>query len=99
MSENQNKLQEELAKIEQAIAAQEALRGVLTDEQIKVLTAPLRTQQTILRASLEGSGTIAQDRSVAAGEGGIAVAGDVEGGIHVGHQQRSSDAKKGEGTS
>jgi len=45
MSENQNKLQEELARIEQAIVAQEALRGVLTDEQIVTTVTTLRARQ------------------------------------------------------
>ena len=41
------------------------------------------------QAEVHGSGAIAQDHSVAAGEGGIAVRGDVKGGIILG-----SDKKK-----
>jgi hypothetical protein len=35
------------------------------------------------RAEVHGSGAVAQDGSVAAGAGGVAVGGDVKGGIHL----------------
>jgi len=94
MSENQNKLQEELARIEQAIVAQEALRGVLTDEQIVTTVTTLRARQATLRARQEASsGAIAQDRSVAAGEGGTAVQGDVHGPIIYGNHNIGGDTR------
>jgi len=39
------------------------------------------------RAEVRGDGAIAQAGSVAAGAGGAAVSGDVEGGIHIGGQR------------
>jgi rhamnose utilization protein RhaD (predicted bifunctional aldolase and dehydrogenase) len=41
------------------------------------------TSQTY-QATVSGSGAVAQDHSVAAGEGGLAIKGDVHGGITVG---------------
>lgn len=41
------------------------------------------TAGTTSRAVQTGSGGLAQDHSVAAGEGGIAIGGDVEGGVHL----------------
>jgi hypothetical protein len=43
------------------------------------------TIRRVYRAVLEGSGAIAQDHSVAAGAGGVAVGRDVHGGVHISH--------------
>lgn len=80
MSEKPDKLREELAKIEQTIAAQKALRGVLPDEQYETVVASLQAQRAQTLARMEGSGVIAQDHSVAVVEG-VGVGGDVHGGI------------------
>ena len=83
MSEERTELESELAKIEQAIAAQEALRDILPDEQIETTLEALRERQASLRAFLWGSGAIVQDHSVAAGTGGVAIGGDVRGPIII----------------
>jgi len=85
MSKNQDKLQKELAKIEQAIAAQEDLRGVLPDEQIDTVVAALRARQKTLQVKGEGSGVVAQEGSVAM-EGSVGVGGDVEGSVISGER-------------
>jgi len=41
---------DELVKIETALTAQEALRGILPDEQIEVICAPLRARRNVLLA-------------------------------------------------
>ena len=51
---NNRELQEELQKINQAIAAQEALRGTLPDEQLEAGLSPLRRRQAELSAQLSG---------------------------------------------
>jgi len=76
MSENQDKTQDELSKIEQAIVDMDTMRNMLPAEQFETLMAALRAQQTTLQARLEGSGAIAQDHSVAAGDGGTAIGRD-----------------------
>jgi formylglycine-generating enzyme required for sulfatase activity len=84
MDENRARLEEELAKIEEAIAAQEALRGILPQEQLEAALAALRERQATMQARLTGSGAIAQgEGAVASGAGGVAVGGDVSGDIHV----------------
>ena len=52
---------------------------------------PPATEQRVYRATVNGSGAIAQDGSVAAGAGGIAIGGDVQGGVQISRQE-------GEGT-
>jgi hypothetical protein len=60
-------IQAELDKINQAIAAQEALHGVLPDAQIEIILSPLRRKKAELTAQLP-PGDVAG--SVAAGEQG-----------------------------
>jgi hypothetical protein len=43
------------------------------------------------QATVKGSGAVAQDHSVAAGEGGFAIKGDVHGGITVGHRKEPKE--------
>jgi len=84
MSDDRASVGAELAKIEQAIAAQEGLRGVLPDEQLEATLGVLREKQASMRAQLIGSGAIAQALgAVAAGAGGTAI-GTVHGNVYVG---------------
>lgn len=74
---------EELAKIEQAISAQEALQGVLPDETLQPMLAALRQKREILLAMVSGSGAAAQTASAAAGAFGLAIRGDVHGNVYM----------------
>jgi energy-coupling factor transporter ATP-binding protein EcfA2 len=83
MDENRARLEAELAKIKEAIAAQEALRGILPQEQLEAALAALRERQATMQARLTGSGAIAQgEGAAAAGTDSIAVAGPVFGSIY-----------------
>ena len=77
MSQKRTRLEAELAKIRQAIAAQKALRGLLPDEQLETTLASLRQKATSLQAELSGEGAIAQgERATAAsaiGDDSIAI--------------------------
>lgn len=91
---NQTEMQAELGKINRAIAAQEALRGILPDAQIEAVLAqllPLRDQlaaqlsQTVPQAPDVGSGAVAQgDGAKAVGQQGVLVEGHVGGPVIVG---------------
>lgn len=91
---NQNQLEKELEKIAQAIAAQEALRGIVPDDQIDASLTQLRQKHAELQAqvasgvnaaNLVGSGAIAQgDGARAVGERGVLVDGNVAGHIITG---------------
>ncbi len=89
-----DQLQDELAKVEQGIVAQEELRGIVPDVQIEAVLASLRERQDVLVAQLAGSGVIVQGSdnvvvgtqgvSVADSEiGGSVVTGSVSAGGHV----------------
>jgi hypothetical protein len=52
MTNHQQQLQKELARVEAAIAAQEDLRGVLADEAIEAALIPLRQKIADLQAQL-----------------------------------------------
>ena len=68
-----------LGRVDQAIAAQEGLRGVLPVAQLEAALAALREKRAPFLALLRGSGAIAQGPdAVAAGEGGVALGGDVK---------------------
>lgn len=92
-------IQQELAKIETAIAAQEGLRGTLPDAQIDATLTQLRQKQAELtaqllqtpgtssKATLKGSGAIAHGAgTTAVGERGVNVSGNVGGSIITGGQ-------------
>ena len=91
---DQNQLKKEVEKIAQAIAAQEALRGIVLDAQIDASLTQLRQKQAELQAQVAsvvnavnavGSGAIAQgDGARAVGERGVLVDGDVAGPIITG---------------
>ena len=66
--------EDELKKIKAAIQAQEALRGILSDEAINATIAALRAE---LEAQLSGSGAIVQNGSTAIGERGMGITGNV----------------------
>ncbi|HID54716.1 MAG TPA: hypothetical protein EYP41_22105 [Anaerolineae bacterium] len=89
---NQSQIQTELDKVNQAIAAQEALRGTLPDVQVEAALAPLRQKRAELTAQLasaavSGSGAVAQGAgSQAVGERGVLVEGNVGGSIITGDQ-------------
>jgi hypothetical protein len=91
-SRDKNQIQTELDKINQAISAQEALRGTLPDEQLAAMLAPLRQKQAELTAQLArgaagGSGAVAQGPGAkAVGERGVMVGGNVGGSIITGDQ-------------
>ena len=72
MSDDHTRLETELARIEQGIAAQEGLRGILPDEQVEATLVTLREKRDALQAALGGSGAIAQGPGAqAAGERGV----------------------------
>ena len=74
--------QEQLAKIEQAIAAQEGLRGVLDDAEIEATLQSLQEKRQVLVAKGAVSGASAQgDHAQAVGEKGVLVNGDVGGDV------------------
>lgn len=90
-------IQQQLAQINQAIAAQEALRGTMSAEQIEEAVAQLRKKKAELEAALpdtpgtsyqaevEGGGAIAQGPgSTAVGQRGVNVGGSVSGNVVTG---------------
>lgn len=90
-------IQQELAKIEKAIAAQEDLRGTLAEAQIEAALAPLRQKKAELmaglspepgasyRAEVKGGRAVAQGPGAAAvGNRGVQVGGSVGGSIVTG---------------
>ncbi len=79
MSNDRARLGAELAKIDQAIAGQEAVRDILSDEQIEATLAALKEKRTVIQGQVAGAATIAQGGGVAAATGGMAVGGDVRG--------------------
>ncbi|NJN98705.1 MAG: hypothetical protein HC875_33755 [Anaerolineales bacterium] len=95
MSEPDNtpdQLKAELARIEQAIAAQEGFRGILSNEQIEAALKELLEKQAAIQATLTGSGAIAQGQgAVAVGEKGVYVGKSVEGNVIAGDQNRLID--------
>jgi formylglycine-generating enzyme required for sulfatase activity len=90
VSEKRKRLEAELAKIRQAIAAQEALQGTLPAEQLEAMLAPLRHKEADLQAQLSGVGSIAQGEgtvAVTATQGSTAI-GAVRGNVYFGPQPR-----------
>ncbi len=78
MADDRISIESELAKIVQAMAAQEALRGTLSDEQLEIVLAVLRGRRDDCLARLNGSGAVAQgDHATAVGERGVIVDGNV----------------------
>ncbi len=77
---------DEIERLKQAIAAQEALRGILPDEQIEATLRQLRAELARYQAEVQGSGAVAQgDESMAVGERGVGIGGNVSGStIHTG---------------
>lgn len=85
------KLEAELVRIKQAIAGQEASRGILPDEQIEIALALLRGRLAELEIELQGGGVIAQgpfrgDNTTTVGERGINVSGSIGGNVISGDQ-------------
>ena len=70
----------ELAKVEQAIAAQEGLRGVLPEAQIEAMLRALLEKRATLRAEVGGSGAVAA-RDIT---GSLVITGRIEGNVYYG---------------
>ncbi len=69
---------DEIERLRQAIAAQEALRGIVPDEQIEATLQALRAQLARYQAEVQGSGAVAQgEGSMAVGQGAVGVQGPV----------------------
>jgi hypothetical protein len=91
---DKSQVQSELDKINQAIAAHEALRGSLSDDNLDVILAYLQQRKVVLTSYLrspdikdifQGKGAAAQGPgSKAAGERGVIVDGSVGGNIITG---------------
>ena len=72
--------QDEIERLKQAITAQEALRGILPDEQIEATLQALRAQLARYQAEVHGGGAIAQGPGAkAVGERGVFIGGDAQG--------------------
>ncbi len=77
----------ELVKVQEALAAQENLAGILPDDQLAGMLAPLRQKEAGLLAQLTGGGAIAQGEGAkAVGERGVLVDGDVGGDVISGQK-------------
>ena len=75
-------LQQQLIQLQQAIKAQEALRGILPAETIEAMLTELRSKEQIVVAQLAGSGATAQgDGAIAQGKGATAVS---DRGVNIG---------------
>ncbi len=86
MSNEDDNLKDQLSKIEQTIAAQEKLKGILSDDQIELMLAALKEKRAALQAQITGSGAVAQGEvAVAAGAHGTAIS-HVQGNVYVGPQ-------------
>ncbi len=98
---NNQLIQQELAKIESFIAAQEAMRGTLPDEQIESALTQLGQKKAALTAQLsedpaasydatvKGGGAAAQGTgATAVGAGGVSVGGSVSGSIITGDDNK-----------
>ena len=82
---NPTHVQSEIDKLDHAIAAQQALRGILPDDQIDAVIQPLQTARDAYQARLSGAGAIAQgEGSTAVGAAGVNIKGDVGGSINTG---------------
>lgn len=77
----QNVLKEELTT---AGAAQDSELVRQAQALLELLKEDGLISDATYQATVTGSGAVAQDHSVAAGQGGVAVGGNVEGGINVG---------------
>lgn len=102
MSDERSQMKRELAKIEQAIAAQESLRDILPDEQMEATLAGLRAKQTELQAQLasasetahatEGSAAATGQAAAIVGDDNVAITGQVEGGISIARGEKPKAA-------
>ena len=69
---------DEIERLQQAIAAQEALRGILPEEQIEATLRSLRAQLARYQAAVQGGGAVAQGQgATAVSQGGVSIGGDV----------------------
>ncbi|HID48293.1 MAG TPA: hypothetical protein EYP40_01560 [Chromatiales bacterium] len=77
----------EMEKVQEVIAAQEKLAGILPDDQLAGMLTPLRQKESALLTQLIGSGAIAQGEGAkAVGERGVLVGGDVDGDVTTGQK-------------
>lgn len=87
----QNDPQSELAALQAAIEAQSRLKGILPDDQLAQILAPLQEKEATILARLRGSGAIALGAgAMAGGAGSVMVGGNVHGDVHV-HPAAPSD--------
>lgn len=78
-------LADEWQKVQQGVAAQEGLRGVLPDEQLAGILAALQEKEAALLVQLVGSGVVALGAgAIAVGERGAQVGGAVGGNVVTG---------------
>ncbi len=69
----------EIERLKQAIAVQEALRGILPDEQIEAALQALRAQLARYQAEVQGSGAVAQGMGATA----VFIGGNAQGSIII----------------
>jgi hypothetical protein len=82
MNDEQLRLKNEIARVEQALAAQEGLRGILPDTQVEATLVPLREKRAALQARLAGLSPTAPGAKV--GTGRSVVADQIEGPVATG---------------
>jgi len=83
MGDERDRLVQELDRVEQAIAAQGALRGILPDADVEAALALLREKASNLRAAIAGDANVVGDDSTAIKAEGEAVVAD-RGGVAAG---------------
>jgi anthranilate phosphoribosyltransferase len=83
MSDEHDRLIEELAQVEHAIATQETLRDTLPDEQLEAALTALQEKAESLRAAIAGDANVVGDGSTAIKAEGDAVVAD-RGGVAAG---------------
>jgi hypothetical protein len=91
MSDERARLEAERAKLQQAIDVQEALHGILPEEQLATTLAALRHKLESVEATLGGVGNILTGEGnigVVATEGSTAI-GRVEGNVYIGPQPQN----------
>ena len=76
-------VEKELAKEVEADPAFAAQLQVLLEQYEQAAKDYAESTGRVYQATVSGSGAVAQDHSVAAGAGGVAIGGDVQGGVRI----------------